>query len=264
MSEDVESKKIDWFGQRNLMIITIVLSTIIAIFTSLPAVVKAIGLILAILCGADAVRTIAHYGLGTGVPSIGMLALGMGITAAFAGMAAPFLFEEGAYLGVIISIVLAAIGGCIYGLVAVKVLKMKIPVMVSGMIQLTIAGTLSIILASSVLAGTWHLDAVLNSVVNTGWIGVIFIMAAMGMLHPYNACLGPDEKRNRTLVLSIELGSLLSLLLGVGLIFNDLIDGAILIAVSGIIWAISYIVFVKLSMKQAYEVVGTGLIKTLE
>jgi len=86
----------------------------------------------------------------------------------------------------------------------------------------------------------------------------------MGMLHPYNACLGPDEKRNRTLVLSIELGSLLSLLLGVGLIFNDLIDGAILIAVSGIIWAISYIVFVKLSMKQAYEVVGTGLIKTLE
>ena len=46
----------------------------------------ALGAICATIWGADAVRRVASYGLGTGVPSIGLLALGMGIVAALFGL----------------------------------------------------------------------------------------------------------------------------------------------------------------------------------
>ncbi len=45
-----------------------------------------IGAICAAIWGADAVRRVASYGLGTGVPSIGLLALGMGVVAALFGL----------------------------------------------------------------------------------------------------------------------------------------------------------------------------------
>ena len=46
----------------------------------------ALGAICASVWGADVVRRVASYGLGTGVPSIGMLALGMGIIATLFGL----------------------------------------------------------------------------------------------------------------------------------------------------------------------------------
>ncbi len=254
-----------WPDQRNLMIIALAVSMITAVATELPPIIKAVGLILAIAWGADVVRTITHDGIGTGVPSIGMLALGMGMVGAFAGMSMSGFFATGvgSYVGVLIGVALVAIGGLIYGLVAVKIIKMEIPVMVRGMIELTTAGALVVINASSMLAGTWHMDAVLGSVVASGWIAVIFILSAMGMLHPYNACLGPDERRGRTLTLSVEIGAILCMLLGINLVFADPVDGSLLILVSLIIWIASYISFVKACMREAYETVGTGLIKTL-
>jgi tetrahydromethanopterin S-methyltransferase subunit C len=40
-----------------------------------------------VVWGAEAVRRVAKYGLGTGVPSIGQIAMGMGIIAAMFGLA---------------------------------------------------------------------------------------------------------------------------------------------------------------------------------
>src|SRR5512143_2161566 len=55
---------------------------------SIPALsfIGGLGAICAAIWGADAVRRVASYGLGTGVPSIGLLALGMGIVAALFGL----------------------------------------------------------------------------------------------------------------------------------------------------------------------------------
>ena len=46
----------------------------------------AVGAILATVWGAEAVRKICKYGIGTGVPSIGMLAFGMGLLCTLLGL----------------------------------------------------------------------------------------------------------------------------------------------------------------------------------
>jgi tetrahydromethanopterin S-methyltransferase subunit C len=45
----------------------------------LGPLLAALGGVCAIVWGADAIRTIASYGLGTGVPSIGYMSLAIGI-----------------------------------------------------------------------------------------------------------------------------------------------------------------------------------------
>jgi len=44
---------------------------------TIAPVTGALGAICAVMWGADAVRRVAKYGLGTGVPSIGQIAMGM-------------------------------------------------------------------------------------------------------------------------------------------------------------------------------------------
>ena len=47
----------------------------------------ALGAVAAIIWGADAIRRVASYGLGTGVPSIGYMSLAIGIVGGLAGIA---------------------------------------------------------------------------------------------------------------------------------------------------------------------------------
>ena len=51
------------------------------------SVVAGIGAVLAVVWGADAIRRVASYGLGTGVPSIGYMSLSVGVISALAGLA---------------------------------------------------------------------------------------------------------------------------------------------------------------------------------
>src|SRR6056297_2621986 len=61
-----------------------------------------IGAIASILWGAESVRRVSSYGLGTGVPSIGMIALGMDVVAATFGLAV------GGVAGPVIAVIFAA------------------------------------------------------------------------------------------------------------------------------------------------------------
>jgi len=57
-----------------------------ALNTTVFSFIGALAAIFAVLMGANAVRRVCAYGIGTGVPSIGMLALGMGIIAVMFGL----------------------------------------------------------------------------------------------------------------------------------------------------------------------------------
>jgi len=89
----------------------------------------------------------------------------------------------------------------------------------------------------------------------------------MAMLHPYNACLGPDERRPRTLLVSVEISGLLSVILGIALVVLGspwgIGDGISLIIFGALVWLVFYRRFMQLCMREAYATVGTGLIKTL-
>ena len=73
-----------------------------------------LGAVAAIIWGADAIRRVASYGLGTGVPSIGYMSLAIGIVGGLAGIAGAILFGStfalaGPVLGLIIAMIIGAL-----------------------------------------------------------------------------------------------------------------------------------------------------------
>jgi len=218
-----------------------------------------IGAICATVWGADAVRRVASYGLGTGVPSIGMLALGMGILAALFGL------SVGAIAGPIVAVVVAAIIGGVIGALANKVIGMGIPIMERAMVEISCAGTLVILGLSVVIAGSFDYAAVIENVIANGYIALIFIIGGMGILHPFNACLGPDEKQDRTLILAVEKGAIALIITGFASSLHEgLMTAGINMLIGIVIWYVAFNKYYALTKRDAYAVVGTGLLPSAE
>ena len=264
-----------------------IVAAIVVVFTGLPAVIKGIALILAFLWGMDSVRKTSKYGLGTGVPSIGVLATGFGVVGALVGLAlAKYGSIEGvAYPAVLVGVILMGVIGLVAGILSnhEKVIAMKIPKLERAMMELGMAGTLIILLECSIVTGSLSFNAVVNQVLNTGLIALMFIFTCFGLLHPYNACLGPDENRERTRMCSVEIVGLLCALLGFVMIILSsfswelgsivsvtisspwkLWNGVSLLIFGLAVWAYFFRMFIKACMDEAYETVGTGMIKTIE
>ncbi|KAF5433153.1 tetrahydromethanopterin S-methyltransferase subunit C [Candidatus Methanophagaceae archaeon] len=264
-----------------------IVAAIVVVFTGLPAVIKGIALILAFLWGMDSVRKTSKYGLGTGVPSIGVLATGFGVVGALVGLAlAKYGSIEGvAYPAVLVGVILMGVIGLVAGILSnhEKVIAMKIPKLERAMMELGMAGTLIILLECSIVTGSLSFNAVVNQVLNTGLIALMFIFTCFGLLHPYNACLGPDENRERTRMCSVEIVGLLCALLGFVMIilssFSWELGGIVSVTISSpwklwngvsllifglAVWAYFFRKFIKACMDEAYETVGTGMIKTIE
>ena len=236
--------------------------------TTIFSVLGGIGSIFAVVWGADAVRRVCSYGLGTGVPSIGMLALGMGIVAAIFGLILP---ETGILgippiLGPVISFIVAALIGLVIGVMSNKILSMNIPIMEKSMVEITGAGSLVMIGLSTTIAGSFAFnDAILPSVVQPGYIAIVFIGGAMTILHPFNANLGPDETQYRTLYVAIEKAALIMVISGLAsLTAIGMVSAAITIVVGLIIFVVYFKKFIQSVHHDAYKVVGTGLLPSAE
>ncbi len=217
-----------------------------------------IGAIASILWGAESVRRVSSYGLGTGVPSIGMIALGMGVVAATFGLAV------GGVAGPVIAVIFAALIGLLVGLLANTVLKMGIPIMVQSMAEISIAGTLTIIGLSVAMVGSFTFADVLTGVIATGYIAVIFIAGGLAILHPFNGNLGPDEKQDRTLTTAVEKGAITMIIAGIVAAVNAGASGALTIIIGVAIWYIAFSRFYKLVKRDSFSVVGTGLLPNEE
>lgn len=274
----VEEEKAEGFtfppDVTQLGIISAIIAIVIVIIPGLPAVVKAVGVIFALLWGTDSVRKTSKYGLGTGVPSIGVLAMGYGILGALVGIAfAGILNVSIVQPGVLIGVIAMAIVGLISGVLSnnEKIIGMKIPGLERGMMELGIAGTLAMLLQFSIVAGSLNFDLVIDRAISNGLIAVMFVLSMMAMFHPYNACLGPDERRPRTLMVSIEISGLLCIILGIFVAATagstwgvaGLVDGISLLIFGLIVWIVFFVKFVKTAMREAHSTVGTGLIKTI-
>ena len=221
-------------------------------------VIAAIGAVLAIVWGADAIRRVASYGLGTGVPSIGYMSLSVGVISALAGLSLAAILKM-AILGPIAGFVIAVIIGAVIAIVATKIVGMKIPIMLQCTVEIAGAAMLSILGFAVAIAGSYDMTAILESVVATGFIAVLFIMCTMAIQHPFNACLGPNEDQVRTLkcacstaFLSMTIVGLLSAATG-GL-------GWFVVLVIGLIgWIVSFRAFVLASINDAASTKWAGL-----
>lgn len=238
-----------------------------AMDTTIFSFLGGIGAIIAAVWGADAVRRVCSYGLGTGVPSIGMMALGMGIVASMFGLTLPEVAEIPTVAGPVIAFIVAAIIGLIIGIMSNKILKMNIPIMEKSMVEIAGAGALVMIGLSTAIAGSYDFSAIMPSVVETGFIALVFIGGAMTILHPFNACLGPDEKQDRTLMVGIEKGALIMAIAGFASLAvesMDAISGALTVIVGLVIWFVAFRKFMRYVHRDAHLVVGTGLLPTEE
>ena len=222
----------------------------------------ALGAICAVIWGAEATRRVAKYGLGTGVPSIGQLAIGMGIIAAMFGLA---IVKSLPLAGPIVALITASIIGLIIGWFAQNVIKMKIPVMIRCMTEIAAAGSLIIIGYSASVAGDFDfLGSIIPLVFDNGVMLAVFWVGAVAILHPFNACLGPDEKQKRLLYLAGSTGAITMAIMGIAATMTLGTSGAITLLLGIILWLIFYKKFWDEVYHDAAAVVGTGLIPKTE
>ena len=231
------------------------------LLTTIAPAAGALGGICAIVWGAEAVRRVAKYGLGTGVPSIGQIAMGMGIIAAMFGLS---IVKDMTLAGPIVALVTASIIGLIIGWFAQNVIKMKIPVMIRCMTEIAAAGSLVIISFSAAAAGSFEFGSLITLVFDNGIILGVFWIGAMAMLHPFNACLGPDEKQKRLLYLAFSTGAITMAVTGIAGIMTLGNAGIFTLLLGVVIWLIFYKKFWDEVYKDAAAVLGTGLIPKTE
>ena len=148
-----------------------------------------LGAVCALIWGSNTIKVLCSYGIGTGVPSAGMLALGSGVIAMLLatrfGMAAP-----------IVAVILAAIIGAILGFLANNVLMMKIPVMIRSITEMAVIGALSLMGFSAMTGGSFLFTGIStaketflgqvstsygNSFMGLSFIAVVFFLAAIAI-----------------------------------------------------------------------------------
>lgn len=256
-----EPKKLRMYGLVG-SVVGIYLGAILnsALNTEVFSFIGAVAAIFAVVMGANAVRRVCAYGIGTGVPSIGMLALGMGIVAVMFGLSVAETLGFG-MLGPIITLVYAGVFGYIIGVIANKVIKFNIPVMEEGNADLSMAGAMAILGWSFAISGTLGYADIVADVLMTGYIAIIFIAGGLAILHPFNANLGPDEKQDRTLVNSIMVSGLAMVATGIAaLMTQGLAAGLLQLVIGFAIWYYFFKMYYKLVKRDAAAMVGTGLL----
>lgn len=217
--------------------------------------------VVALLWGTDTIKHLCSYGLGTGVPSAGMIALGSGVIGALfgatTGIAAP-----------IVTLIVAAIIGAVAGVLANHVVRMDIPVMIVSLTELAIVGAMTILGLSAMACGTFEFLGMITgeiailgfavttyefSLVGGSIIAVIFMLGAIAIQHSFNACLGPGEKQDRTLMLAAECGFLSMIPIAIiSFAFIAFIPALISLLVSLIGWIYTYVQYIALSKRDAY------------
>lgn len=235
--------------------------TIAEIIAIIAPAAGALGAMCAVMWGADAVRRVAKYGLGTGVPSVGQIAMGMGIIAAMFGLA---IVKTNVIAGPIVALVTASVIGFIIGWFAQNVIKMKIPVMIRCMTEIAASGTIVIIGFSAAVAGNFEFNNIVTLVFDNGVMLAVFWVGAMAILHPFNACLGPDERQKRLLYLAGSTGAITMAVVGIAAIMTLGTSGIITLLIGVVLWFIFYKKFWDEVYNDSAAVVGTGLIPKVE
>lgn len=219
-----------------------------------------LAVVAALIWGSHTIKVLCSYGIGTGVPSAGMIAFGSGTIAMLLatkyGMMAP-----------IVALVLAAIIGYILGYVSNNILNMKIPAMVQALTEMAVVGALTVMGFAAMISGGFTftglttstasfmglpITSYANSFIGGGLIAVAFLLGAIAIQHPFNACLGPGWKQDRMLMLTAECG-FLSMIVAAVMSFALISFGSALISliIAIIGWAYTYSQYFELSKRDA-------------
>ncbi|MDO8874141.1 MAG: tetrahydromethanopterin S-methyltransferase subunit C [Methanoregula sp.] len=219
-----------------------------------------LAVVAALIWGSHTIKVLCSYGIGTGVPSAGMIAFGSGVIAML-------LATKFGMLAPIVAVVLAAVIGLILGYVSNNILNMKIPAMVQALTEMAVVGALTVMGFAAMITGGFTftglttstasflgfpITSYANSFLGGGLIAVAFLLGAIAIQHPFNACLGPGWKQDRMLMLTAECG-FLSMIVAAVMSFALISAGSALISllVAIIGWAYTYSQFFEMSKRDA-------------
>ena len=228
--------------------------------TEMFAFFGGLAMIIALIWGSHTIKVLCSYGIGTGVPSAGMIAFGSGVIAMLLatkfGMAAP-----------IVATILAALIGFILGYISNNILNMKIPAMIQALTEMAVVGALSLMGFAALITGGFtfatltkgtvsilglSIGSTQNSFIGGALIAVAFLLGAIAIQHPFNATLGPGWKQDRMLMLTAECG-FLSMIVAAIMSFAFISTGSamisLLVAILG--WAYTYNQYICLSKRDA-------------
>ena len=224
-------------------------------------VLACLGAVCAILWGVLAIRSVASYGLGTGVPSIGYMSLGIGVIGALAGVGiiAALNLTGLEIAGPILALIFAMLIGLLVAIVAKKIIGMKIPVMERCTAEIAGAAALAVLGFSSAIAGGYSIDAILTAVVAPGFIAVFYILTTMAIQHPFNACLGPNEDQLRTLKCACSTAFLSMTIVGLLSAATGGLGWFVVLLIGLIGWIVSFRAFVLASCNDAASTKWSGL-----
>ncbi|WP_440949911.1 tetrahydromethanopterin S-methyltransferase subunit MtrC [Methanosphaerula subterraneus] len=219
-----------------------------------------LGAIAALIWGSSTIKRLCSYGIGTGVPSAGMLAFGSGVIGML--MATKF-----GMLTPVLALIIAAIVGAILGFISNNILNMRIPVMIQSLTELAAVGSLVLLGFSAMAAGGFSMAALTTgtmtvlgtqvaaynaSLIGGSVLAVLFMLGAIALQHGFNACLGPNEKQDRTLMLTAECGFLSMIMVAIiSFAFIGIGAAVLSLLISLLGWYYTYTQFFALSRRDA-------------
>ncbi|MEI7648080.1 MAG: tetrahydromethanopterin S-methyltransferase subunit C [Methanomicrobiales archaeon] len=219
-----------------------------------------LAVVAALIWGSHTIKVLCSYGIGTGVPSAGMIAFG-------SGTIAMLLATKYGMLAPIVALVLAAVIGLILGYVSNNILNMKIPAMVQALTEMAVVGALTVMGFAAMISGGFTftglttstatflgfpITSYANSFLGGGLIAVAFLLGAIAIQHPFNACLGPGWKQDRMLMLTAECGFLSMIVAAVmsfALISAPSAIISLIVAIIG--WVYTYSQYFEMSKRDA-------------
>ena len=219
-----------------------------------------LAMVAALVWGSHTIKVLCSYGIGTGVPSAGMIAFGSGVIAML-------LATRFGIIAPIVALVLAAVIGFILGYVSNNILNMKIPAMVQALTEMAIVGALTLMGFAALITGGFTFAGLTSgsisvmgmvlpsyqaSFIGGGLIAVAFLLGAIAIQHPFNATLGPGWKQDRMLMLTAECG-FLSMIVAAVMSFALINAASALIAliVAIIGWVYTYGQYMEMSKRDA-------------
>jgi tetrahydromethanopterin S-methyltransferase subunit C len=219
-----------------------------------------LAVVAALIWGSHTIKVLCSYGIGTGVPSAGMIAFGSGVIAML-------LATRFGIMAPVVALVLAAVIGFILGYVSNNILNMKIPAMVQALTEMAIVGALTLMGFAALITGGFTfaglpsgsisvmgmiLPSYQASFIGGGLIAVAFLLGAIAIQHPFNATLGPGWKQDRMLMLTAECG-FLSMIVAAVMSFALISAVAALISLVVAIfgWIYTYQQYMEMSKRDA-------------
>ena len=228
--------------------------------TQMFAFFGGLAVVTALIWGSHTIKVLCSYGIGTGVPSAGMIAFGSGVIAML-------LATKFGVMAPIVALVLAAVIGFILGYISNNILNMRIPAMVQALTEMAVVGALTLMGFAAMMSGGFSFTGLTTGSITTlgmtlsthqvsflggCLIAVAFLLGAIAIQHPFNACLGPGWKQDRMLMLTAEcafLSMIVAAIMSYALIDHLSATISLIIALLG--WIYTYKQYIILSKRDA-------------